>query len=93
MTEHQSAAARGLSEELAADGVRVQVAGTEESLSKRVRTAEVERVPYVLVLGERELAEGTVALRIPGTKGTQSLSRPELRARLVERIRRREFEP
>ncbi len=93
VTEHQSAAAQGLSEELAADGVRVQVAGTEESLSKRVRTAEVERVPYVLVLGERELAEGTVALRIPGTKGTQSLSRPELRARLVERIRRREFEP
>lgn len=93
VTEHQSEAAQGLAEELRADGVRVQVAGTEESLSKRVRSAEVERVPYVLVLGERETADGTVSLRTPGTKGTENLTRAGLRARLTERIRQRAFEP
>lgn len=93
VTERQSETAEGLAAELRADRVRVGVATTEESLSKRVRTAEVERVPYVIVLGEKEIADGSVALRIRGTKETRSLSRPELRAHLVERIRTREFDP
>jgi len=93
VTERQAEAASGLAQELAADGIRVQVAGTEESLSKRVRTAEVERIPYVLVLGDKETADGTVALRVRGTKDTRTLSRAELRSHIVERVRKREFDP
>jgi len=93
VTERQADAAEGLAAELRADRVRVEVASTEESLSKRVRTAEVQRVPYVIVLGEKEVGAGTVALRIRGTKETRSLSRPELREHLLQRIRQREFDP
>jgi threonyl-tRNA synthetase len=93
VTERQGEAATGLAQELEADGIRVQVAGTEESLSKRVRTAEVERIPYVLVLGDKEAAEGTVSLRIRGTKDSRSMSRAELRSYIVERVRTREFDP
>jgi len=93
VTERQTPAAEGLAAELRADGVRVEVATTEESLSKRVRTAEVERVPYVIVLGEKEAEAGTVALRTRGTKESRSLSRPELREHLLQRIRHREFDP
>lgn len=93
VTERQAEAATGLAEELATDGIRVQVAGTEESLAKRVRTAEVERIPYVMVLGEKETAEGTVALRTRGSKDTRSMSRAELRAYVAERVRNREFDP
>jgi threonyl-tRNA synthetase len=93
VTERQTEAAEGLAAELKADHVRVEVATTEESLAKRVRTAEVERVPYVIVLGEKEVAAETVALRIRGSKETRTLSRPELRDHLVRRIRDREFDP
>jgi threonyl-tRNA synthetase len=93
VTEHQSEAAQGLAAELRADHLRVEVAGTEESLGKRVRLAEVERVPYVVVLGEKEAADGTVALRVRGTKENRSLSRPEFRALAVERVRGRSFDP
>ncbi len=93
VTERQAEAAEGLAAELRADKVRVEVASTEESLSKRVRTAEVERVPYVIVLGEREVNEGSVALRIRGSKAPRNLSRPELREHLTQRIRSREFDP
>ncbi len=93
VTERQSEAARGLAEELRADGIRLQLVGTEESLAKRVRTAEVDRVPYVMVLGDKEAAEGTVALRVRGSRDTRSLSRAELRGYLGERVRRREFDP
>jgi len=93
VTERQADAASGLAQELSADGLRVQVAGTEESLAKRVRNAEIERIPYVLVLGDKEASEGTVALRLRGTKDTRSMSRAELRAYLVGRVRGREYEP
>jgi threonyl-tRNA synthetase len=93
VTERQAEAAEGLALELRADHLRVEVASTEESLSKRVRTAEVERVPYVVVLGEKEVGEGTVALRVRGTKETRTFGRAELRDHLGTRIRAREFDP
>ncbi|MCI4372541.1 MAG: threonine--tRNA ligase [Thermoplasmata archaeon] len=93
VTERQTEAAEGLAAELRKDHIRVEVASTEESLSKRVRTAEVERVPYVIVLGEKEVTADSVALRIRGTKETRTLSRPELRDHLSQRIRSREFDP
>ncbi|EQD34917.1 threonyl-tRNA synthetase, partial [mine drainage metagenome] len=93
VTEAQMPAARGLVDELRQDGLRVQLTGTEESLSKRVRTSEVDRVPYVLVLGEKEVAGETVSLRTRGSRDALVMTRPELRARLGERIRNREFDP
>jgi threonyl-tRNA synthetase len=93
VTERQAGAAEGFAEELRSDRIRAEVAGTEESLSKRVRTAEVDRIPYVVVLGEKEVTEGTVALRIRGTKESRSFSRAELRAHVARRIRQREFDP
>jgi threonyl-tRNA synthetase len=93
VTERHAAAASGLKEELAAQGLRAQVAGTEESLAKRVRTAEVERVPYVVVLGDKEVSEGTVALRVRGSRENRTLSRAEFLTYVSDRVRRREFDP
>ena len=93
VTAPHSAGAQGLGDELTAAGLRVEVTGTEESLAKRVRTAELDRVPYVAVLGDREIADGTVALRVRGRKESRSMSRGEFVAHLLERVRRREFDP
>jgi len=93
VTDRHAAAAAGLVEELRAQGLRAEAAGTEESLSKRVRNAEVERVPYVVVLGDKEVAEGSVALRVRGSKETRPFSRAEFLAHVADRVRRREFEP
>ncbi len=93
VTEQQAEAARGLEEELLADGVRVERTGTEESLSKRVRSAEIERIPYVVVIGEKEVAQNGTSVRIRGTKESLALSRAELRQRLRDKIGSRAFEP
>jgi threonyl-tRNA synthetase len=92
VTERQTEAAGGLALELQQNRLRVEVAGTEESLSKRVRSAELERIPYVAVLGEKEVAESTVALRVRGTKESRSLSRAEFRSLVHERVRTRAFD-
>jgi threonyl-tRNA synthetase len=93
VTEHHAAAANGLSEELNGAHLRVEVAGTEESLSKRVRTAELDRIPYVAVLGDKEAAEGSVAVRVRGSRENRTMSRAEFLAYVSERVRRREFDP
>jgi threonyl-tRNA synthetase len=93
VTEHHAAAAEGLAQELREAHLRVEVAGTEESLSKRVRTAELDRIPYVAVLGDKEAAEGSVAVRLRGSRENRPMSRAEFLAHASERVRRREFDP
>ena len=43
--------------------IDVEVYDKSESLNKRIRTAEKQRVPFVLVVGDREAKEGSVAIR------------------------------
>jgi len=93
VTDRHSPAAAGLVEELRAQGLRAEAVGTEESLSKRVRNAEIQRHPYVVVLGDKEVTEGSVALRVRGSKEARSFSRPEFLAYVSERVRKREFDP
>jgi threonyl-tRNA synthetase len=93
VTDRHAAPASGLADELRAQGLRAEVATPEESISKRVRTAEVVRIPYVLVLGDKELADASVTVRTRGSKETRTLGRAEFAAYALERVRRREFDP
>ena len=49
--------------ELREAGVRVSVDGRSESVGKKIRDAELGRYPYMLVVGDKELDEGAVAVR------------------------------
>jgi len=48
---------------LRAAGVRAQIDAASDTLNARIRRAQLDRVPYMLVVGERERAAGTVAVR------------------------------
>jgi threonyl-tRNA synthetase len=48
---------------LAEAGFRVQVDGRVEKIGYKIREAQLQKVPYMLVMGDREAAEGTVAVR------------------------------
>jgi threonyl-tRNA synthetase len=93
IADRHAAAANGLADELRAEGIRVEVAAPEESISKRVRTAEVDRIPYVVVLGDTEAAGSVVAVRTRGSKVSRTQSRAEFSAHVLDRIRRRDFDP
>jgi len=55
----QRAAAR-----LAEAGLRVQVDDGPERMNAKIRNAQLRKIPYMLVLGDREAAEGAVAVRL-----------------------------
>ncbi len=70
--------------ELKCAGLRVEVDGRPESVSKKIRDGEVAKVPYMLVVGDREVERGTVTLRTRGSKDTQPLGLPEATATIAE---------
>jgi len=55
--------ARQVREDLAAHGLRVEVDDSNERVSYKVRRGQLDHVPYMLVVGDKEAAAGQVAVR------------------------------
>jgi threonyl-tRNA synthetase len=49
-------------------GLRVDIDTTAERMQKKIRDAQLQKIPYMLVVGEREAAEGKVAVRLRSGK-------------------------
>ena len=55
--------AKKVKAELDAQGLRVEIDARNETIGYKIRAAQLEKVPYMLVIGEKEMTEGTVAVR------------------------------
>jgi threonyl-tRNA synthetase len=62
-------------ERLVAAGLRTGLDGRVEKIGYKIREAQLQKVPYMLVIGDREVAEGTVAVRsrTGGDQGSQAV--------------------
>jgi threonyl-tRNA synthetase len=81
--------ARAVAGRLRDDGVRAEVGAGDETLGKAIRAAVTEKIPNVLVIGEREAEEETVTLRRYGQRDQETMPADEFRARIGEAIRAR----
>lgn len=72
ITERQIEYAKGLADDLAKIGIRVEVDDRSEKIGYKIREAQLEKTPYMLVVGDKEMENNTVALRKrgEGDKGT-----------------------
>jgi threonyl-tRNA synthetase len=59
-------------------GVRVEFDDSNDSLSKKIRNAEKMKIPFMLVVGEKEVSGGTVAVRDYATKEQKVMGVDEL---------------
>jgi threonyl-tRNA synthetase len=55
--------ARTVRDRLAATGIRVELDERQEKIGYKIREAQLQKIPYMLVTGDREAAEGTVSVR------------------------------
>ena len=62
---HQAHAAQVV-ERLAAEGFRVDIVDANDQLGKRIRSAKLEKLPYVLVVGDDDVAAGTLGVNPRG---------------------------
>ncbi len=63
ITDKQEEAAEGVLQRLAAAGLRATVDRKSEKIGAKIRRAQADKVPYMLVLGQREVESGAVAVR------------------------------
>ncbi len=67
-------------------GLRVSIADSNESLSKKIRTAQMEKVPYMLVVGNKEVEDKVVAVRKRGEKEQSIVSAVEFWQNLKQQV-------
>lgn len=75
-----------LFQEFHAAGIRVEKDLRNEKLGKKIREAELRKIPYILVIGDKELAEGTFAVRKHGSDGVKQLTKIEFMELLKQQI-------
>src|SRR5262249_32923755 len=74
---------------LQADGHRVQADLRSEKINAKIRDAQLKKIPFMLVIGEREAEAGMVAVRDRGKGDTGAVSVPGFSARLKGLVRTR----
>ncbi|MCL4839836.1 MAG: threonine--tRNA ligase, partial [Thermoanaerobaculia bacterium] len=77
---------RQVRDELAAAGLRVEIDEGSEKLGYKIRQAQLRKVPYMLVVGGRELEGGTVAVRRRDGEDLGPVGVPELARQLREAV-------
>ncbi|MEP6475123.1 MAG: His/Gly/Thr/Pro-type tRNA ligase C-terminal domain-containing protein, partial [Gemmatimonadota bacterium] len=93
ISDTQAEAARAVGERLLDAGVRVHVDDGHETLNYRIRAGEVAKVPYMAVIGQREVESDSLALRVRGAgKKQEVVGVDAFVARVVEEIRTRKLE-
>ncbi|OGY61760.1 MAG: threonine--tRNA ligase [Candidatus Colwellbacteria bacterium RIFCSPLOWO2_12_FULL_44_13] len=81
-----SAYAKKVFEELTSAGTRVEILDESETLGKRIREGELKKVPYLVVLGDREVKSKTLAIRKRGKGDIGALKLSEFVAQLQKEI-------
>ncbi len=87
--DRQEEYANAVAEQLRAQGLRVEVDDRREKIGYKIREAQLEKVPYMLVVGDKEVESNTVAVRSrsAGDKGAMSLD--DFMAAVLEEVRTR----
>lgn len=79
--------AKEVEKQLLENDVRVEMHDQAESLSKRISLCEKQKIPYILVVGEKETNDKTVTVRARGIKEQTNLAIEEFTTKTVEEIK------
>ncbi|MCW2966320.1 MAG: Ser-tRNA(Thr) hydrolase [Solirubrobacteraceae bacterium] len=76
IADRHAEAARAAAAQLLEAGIRVEVDERTESVGRKIREAELQKIPYMLVVGDREAQDGTVSVRRhrEGDEGTVAVA-------------------
>ena len=91
--ENHNEYAKKIAEELKALDIRVDLDDSDEGMGKKIRAGKVNKVPYMLVIGDKEMESGELSLEIrsittePGKK--EMISLENLKAKLSKEIKER----
>jgi len=71
-------------DQMLGSGIRAELDNRNESLNKKIREGRLQKIPYLLIIGDKELAEGTVTARNRDTHNQSSVPVEKFIQDLVE---------
>lgn len=86
-SEFQGDYASEVTEKLKAEGIRADLDDRNEKLGYRLREAQTKKVPYTLILGDKEKQDNTISYRLYGQKDTTTVSQEEFIKLIKEEIK------
>jgi len=86
ISESHASYAYIIKKKLLLEGIDAAVYDKNDSLNKRIRTAEKQRVPYVVIIGDEEIQEGSVAIRNRRTREQYNLTQDEFMVELKKQL-------
>jgi len=86
ISESHADYAYALKKSLLLEGIDAEVYDKNDSLNKRIRNAEKQRVPYVVIIGDEEVANKTVAIRDRRNKEQYNLTQDEFMVKLTKQL-------
>ncbi len=72
--------------ELQARGVRVELDDRNETISKKIKEATNEKIPYALIIGDKEVTDGAVSVRVRGKGDTGAMPLDQFVTNIVDEI-------
>ena len=87
ITDRADEAAKAVQAKLEDAGIRTEIDLRNEKIGFKIREAQVQKIPYMLVLGDKEAENGVVAVRKRGEGDIGQMTPDELLAKLREEIR------
>ena len=87
ITDRTQGYARQVQAELETYGIRCELDARSEKIGKKIRDAQMEKVPYMLVLGDKEAEENVVAVRSRKTGETENMPLADFARKLCEEVR------
>ena len=88
IAENHVAYANALKKALMVEGIDAEVYDKNDSLNKRIRTAEKQRVPYVAIIGDEEVANRSVAIRNRRSREQYNLTQDEFMVELRQELQK-----
>ena len=92
ITDRADEAAQALKDKMHKAGLRAELDLRNEKIGFKVREAQMMKIPYMLVLGDREAAEGTVSIRTRKGETINGLTQEEMIERLLSESKSRAME-
>jgi len=79
--------ARNLQDELKSQGVRVEIDDRNEKMGYKIREAQMQKIPYQLVVGDKEMKNNEVNVRKYGSQDQETVEKDDFIWNLVDEIR------
>jgi len=89
ITDRHLGYAQKVLEQLKSANIRVEIDSRGETMQAKIRDAQTQKIPYMLILGDREQEAGKVAVRLRGGEDLGAIGVEEFSKRVIEEIKNR----